>query len=128
MSERDDGGPTDLEIVRACAEAMDLNTREVSMNQPQHTIRIMHKIGPSDAYWPLTNDEQMVALIRKHGLCLWGGDYSASEWKWHAETQIYADEKGPTLAHGDTANRAVCMCVYLMHTDATLAERVKPLT
>lgn len=57
---------TELEAVRACVIAMDLSFHEVSLNAPEHTIRLEGGI----AYWPITNDRQMVGLIKKFGLSL----------------------------------------------------------
>lgn len=62
MSERGD-----LEIVRACAEAMGLDVVEVPNNAPEHTIRFRYTPASNlRDYWPITDDEQAMALGKAH--------------------------------------------------------------
>jgi hypothetical protein len=67
---------TELEQVRLCALAMNLPFREVSHNEPQHTIRIMHIPGDpvfvssNDSFWPFTNDLQMIVIAKRFMLHL----------------------------------------------------------
>lgn len=61
---------TDLEMVRLCAEAMGLMIREVSLNAPEHTLRIEGVFGSSSYgdYWPLTNRAQCFELVERFHL------------------------------------------------------------
>lgn len=104
---------TDLEMVRLCAEAVDIGCFEVSKNAPEHTIRLN---GTQRNYWPLKNDEQAMALVKR--LCLrveftnhriWLDDYNPLHWLvcWaeHPEHHIYAID-----ARNIDLNRAICEC------------------
>lgn len=97
---------TDLEMVKRCAEKMGLDFYEVERNEPEHTIRLF---GPalSNAYWPLHDDAQCMALAKKFAL---GMDYNRLINQWHvigcnADTVIKAQAANVNL------NRAIVECV-----------------
>ena len=94
---------TDLELTKLCAEAMGIDPEDVCRQE-----------WSSRRYDPLHDDAQAMALVKKFGLALWGNDGTASEWKWHAEEQIFPDHRPPIIGHGQTANRAICGCVAKM--------------
>ena len=95
---------TDLEITKACAEAMEF---EVILHRKRYFTTALVP------YEPLHDATESMALLRKHGLALWGSDHAAGEWKWHAEPQSPFIEKHP-IGHGDSPNRAICECVAKM--------------
>ena len=111
---------TDLEMTKLCAEAVGLNAmivgEEVKLTLPP--LR-----GYVHTYDPLHDDTQAMALLRKFTLAVWGADYAAGEWKWHAESQV-PDESPHELGHGDTPNRAIVECVARMQ-DATVGTNRK---
>lgn len=99
---------TDLEITRACAEAMELEVRHVSDNEPQHTIRVIRTGAP---YFPLTNDAQAMALVKRIGLtCMW------SRGGWEVSFSEANSEFCKSHAMHMDLNRAICLCVAQMQT------------
>lgn len=90
---------TDLEMVRKCAEAIDLGCYEVRGNNPEHTIRLN---GSSQNYWPLTNDVQAMDLVKKLRLHIHADPLT---W-WVMEPKAMLDSGD----HKDL-NRAIVECV-----------------
>lgn len=52
---------SDIELVKTCAEAMRIALYVVSQNAPHHTLRTANH----ENYWPLTNDAQAMALVKR---------------------------------------------------------------
>ncbi|EKD89732.1 MAG: hypothetical protein ACD_33C00002G0024 [uncultured bacterium] len=71
---------TELDKVRLCAQAMEYDFYEVSLNDPRHTLRIKYKVGDklfnynNDSYWPFTYDIQALALAKHFKLIV---DYTS---------------------------------------------------
>ena len=108
---------TDLEITKLCAEAAILQRDQPIESHGQLFLcyhPIDERVPRYHLYDPLHDDAQAMALVKKFGLALWGNDGTASEWKWHAEEQIFPDHRPPIIGHGQTANRAICGCVAKM--------------
>lgn len=84
---------TDLEMVRLCAEAMGLMIREVSLNAPEHTLRIEGVFGSSSYgdYWPLTNRAQCFELVERFHVHIGdvaGGPLDGKWWACLPRTEI----------------------------------------
>ena len=56
---------TEVEMVELCAEAMGYEYVVVSNNTPQHTIRRRFKVGVNESYYPLTDDADAMALVKR---------------------------------------------------------------
>jgi hypothetical protein len=84
---------TDLEIIKKCAEKMGLLV----------TSECNRGVYTNDVYYnPLTNDAQLMALIKAHRKHFdWGGDLRDIFVRW-AEGKI------------ENLNRAVCGCIARM--------------
>lgn len=103
---------TDLEIVRACAMAADLSCYEVSDNEPRHSIRLSGSHSPENEYWPLENDAQAMALVKKFKLNIssWGtGLFTV--WDQRGFNERYESN------HYNDLNRAICECVSKMQKE-----------
>lgn len=101
---------TDLEITRLCAQAMGIALREVSHNEPQHTLRIVGTFGTSyGAYWPLLDDAQVMALVKRLKLQVIPSlTYGLDGW-WVTD--------GHNKYRNDNLNRAICLCVASMEQE-----------
>jgi len=98
---------TDTDIVAACAKAMDMDFI-VSfaghvMTRPRSSL-----LSYSQYYWPLSNDNEAVALVKAFGINQW----------WGGEKIGWRMMGGPSGDEGDSWdfdwNRAVCKCVAKM--------------
>lgn len=65
VTARGEGELSELDMVRICARAMNLDVREVSQNEPQHTVRM---VSHGNSYWPITRPEQAWALANRFPL------------------------------------------------------------
>ncbi len=83
---------TDLEITKLCAEAMGV------------TPSLVHADGQIK-YWPLTEDAQAMALVKKFGVAVYRGD---SGWWWADIINLVMRVSNADL------NRAICLCVANM--------------
>lgn len=110
---------TDLEITRLCAEAMGIHLSHALAEECLGASWAFKKWPDPDdnggiyIYDPLHDDAQAMALVKKFGLSVWGGDYVAGSWKWHAEPGLQGDDV-QFIGHGETANIAICECVAKM--------------
>lgn len=96
---------TDLEMTKLCAEAMGL------MSLPEYAVMPNGHIfnrATSTHYWPLTDDEQAMALVKRFHphVCWITGDY------W--EVQNSDMNAACAIAHNPDLNRAVVECVAQM--------------
>mgnify|MGYP001580823636 CR=1 FL=1 len=104
---------TDLEITKLCAEAMgytDITEIEFP-NDPKRYVAALDSHGRGLLFNPFEDDAQVMGMVKRFGLALWGNDHGTQAWKWHAEEQLFPDDQRPAIGHGETANRAVCECV-----------------
>lgn len=103
---------SDLEIVRLCAEAMDLGCYEVSANKPEHTIRINGSVT-SNHYWPLTDDAQAMALI---SLLSCNGEliFTGTQVMFNSDSCGIEDIYEAVTEHD--RRRAICECVAKMQS------------
>lgn len=101
---------TDLEITKLCADAMGQLVFEVSQNRPEHTLRIINDRGirTSVNYWPLKDDAQAMALVKRFNLRL-DKDRSLVE-KW----AVYSKRDYSDAMFNADLNRAICECVANM--------------
>ncbi len=93
-------------MVKACAEAMGYTLDEFSqgwrvrLNGEVHALIPAPGTKPSIAlYWPLTNDAQTMALVKRLEItCIW----DQTHWMTRCETE---------RAHDPDLNRAIVECV-----------------
>lgn len=103
---------TDLEITRACAEAMGYEEYKPNPHWTDEDRKEFHinDGGLPMAYHPLTNDAEAMSLVKKFRLRLlpqFNGTWVADEGDQSmAVPYIYG--------RGDTPNRAICQCVARM--------------
>lgn len=93
---------TDLEIVKACARAM-----EIDVFVDVYGQLCMEKVfrhGENEIYWPLTNDAQCFALVKRFGLSWLQKDGACFVWD-----DPNKEYKGKSTSHD--LNRAICECV-----------------
>jgi hypothetical protein len=108
---------TDLEITRACAEAMGYEAKEWSIFTPSNTIaaRLPHS-SRWDEYNPLHDDAQAMALVKRFGLVCDpqhdGQDFAADP-GWEVSHPSTGDE----LFISPDLNRAICEAVAKMHRE-----------
>ena len=99
---------SDLEITRACAEAMGYT--EIS----DHWGRVPAFTRESGVYNPLSDDAQAMALVKrfKADVC-WARRSPGADGQWFVDIGDTTSDghctKGPDL------NRAICLCVAQMH-------------
>lgn len=93
---------TELEAARLCAKAMEVRLVDVSLNKPEHTLRLYGSISKS--YWPFTDDLQTMDLIKKFNL-----DLMKTEGKWRVLYQFMG--RDVSEATDDNLNNAVVNCV-----------------
>lgn len=95
---------TDLEMTKLCAEAMGYS--EVHKKGDAVYSKAFGERVPG-IYWPIEDDAQAMALVRKYRLCLepvgYRGGYRCAFVPWGN-----ADERGSTI------NRAIVKCVAKM--------------
>ena len=103
---------TDLEITRLCAEAMKMRLNWAD-DQDDHPGSYWDHDGSYRTYWPLYNDAQAMALVKKlQMLVRWDGGvhgWTAGCW--------YEGSKGQAIWTDWTAqdlNSAICECVAKM--------------
>jgi len=84
---------TDLEITKACAEAMGYKLDDT----PQHHVRAYIGMAVQD-YWPLTDDAQAMALVKKFAKAI--VRRKEGDWSINLNGARNAD-----------LNRAICECV-----------------
>lgn len=85
----------DLELTRLCAEAMGI---------PLSFVKVK-KRADDMAYWPLTDDEQAMALVKKMDLSINRGGQATHEAWWGVKTV------GIRQVVNKDLNRAICECV-----------------
>ena len=109
---------TDLEITRACAEAMSLNA---VVDERVRSSRRVFIFDVADSVWedssyhtlyePLRNDAQAMALVKKFKLNVGIGSADhARLWSAHWIPQ----EGKRCVAHSSNLNRAICECIAKM--------------
>ena len=106
---------TDLEITKLCAEAMGIAIREVSQNKPEATLRI----GGVN-YWPLKNDVQVMAMVKKFNINLTCPFFEKSAYpvSWHAAMFVPMYEpQSQYFSINYDLNRAICECVANMQKE-----------
>ena len=103
MSERESEAMDDLEMVRACAEAMGLREAVMACDMCASAGGLSVSTG-APKYWPLTDDAQAMALVKRFGLSF--GRYTNGEWGAWAGTSLATREAD--------LNRAIVRCVSVM--------------
>ena len=98
---------TDLEITKACAEAMGLAVEQRSSDFAGGNY---WALGSGEEYDPLHDDAQAMALVKIFGLHIYTvmGDRPYS---WVVHTACGPTESG---RQSENLNRAICECVALM--------------
>ena len=109
---------TDLEITRLCAQAMGYmydHEREGGPSNPASVFITGRPSGSGYTYYPLDNDGQALALVKKHNLQLLrvGGGWVC-----------LPEGKREGVGRHDL-NRAICECVAVMH-HASISNRGQP--
>ena len=111
---------TDLEITKACAEAMGWRKHAVS-DDVLYNASLTNSM-PKKEFDPLHDDAQAMALVKKFGLdidspppCELIGEnlYTAKYWRGWGMEEITESSKD--------LNRAICECVYKLHTAKRVA-------
>ena len=105
---------TDLEITKACAEAMGLKTSKYLCRNKKRRLetrlslpRRSHKGGMTTSrYNPLHDDAQAMALVKKFGLHT---GFQSFDNLWGCLAQ-----DGITKTYNTDLNRAICECVAKM--------------
>lgn len=92
---------SDIELVKACAEAMGIALYVASQNAPQHTLRTCNH----ENYWPLTNDAQAMALVKKFRIEI---AWNPVGWAVNTYSELDMPE---SYASDDDLNRSICECV-----------------
>lgn len=98
----------DIEMVKLCAAAMGLEVREVTMNAPEHTIRLMRPSGID--YWPFKNDEQAMALVKRFRLDISALFSEDKDDAWMVRGTVSGWERTQDVS----LNRAIVACVAKM--------------
>ena len=101
-------GMTDLEITRACAEAMGytaITQREESKKLDLSAAVVVAEL--TTIYRPLHDDAQCFALVKRFRLEV----YCEPE---HDNLWLCNEHHGEASMHADL-NRAICLCVSKMH-------------
>ena len=106
---------TDLEITRLCAEAM-----EWGYELDEHG-GYYDSEGSSRSYWPLFDDAQAMALVKK--LELGVSPMAAKVLGW--EAICWKENKAEHRVVHESLNRAICECVANMQS-ATVDRSAKP--
>ena len=99
----------DLEITRACAEAMGIALTELDGLFTYPHPKMAKTITPTFrvTYDPLHDDAQAMALVKKFEI-MWSS-------AWSAYTFLNCDEDGtPEYSYSDNLNRAICECAAKM--------------
>ena len=98
---------TDLEITKACAEAMELDI-SCSRWKEDALVILFDSFSPYEyyTYAPLTNDAQAMALVKKFGLHT---GFQSFDNLWGCLAQ-----DGITKTYNTDLNRAICECVAKM--------------
>jgi hypothetical protein len=100
---------TDLELTKACAEAMDIKIHLVAepefhfANCPYYEIPTLSE-APNPIYDPLHDDVQAMALVKKFRLAITPPD-DVVEWC------VFDVNDDDTQTPGDDLNRAIVECV-----------------
>ena len=96
---------TDLEIMRLCAEAMDIPADIFEDRGGVLWIGIIDKRNPGNGgeYCPLTNDAQAMALLKKFIRVIVRANHGKGDWQLNLNGAANAD-----------LNRAICECVAQM--------------
>jgi hypothetical protein len=100
---------SELDQVRLCAKAMGCEVWEASQNKPCHTIRFLHPVNADDQYWPITNDAQAMALVKRFMLKIDAFTGTAEiSWDGNVKFKTYSDL---------SLNHAIVECVALMQSE-----------
>jgi hypothetical protein len=101
---------TDLEMTRLSAEAMGLplmphmdGDERCFLQDPAN----QHSYYPVRVYWPLENDAQAMALVKKFSLCVDKVDGKWGAWERKTDSDGFSDE----------LNRAIVECVAKMQAE-----------
>jgi hypothetical protein len=105
MSERESEAMDDLEMVRACAEAMGLREAVMACDMCASAGGLSVSTG-APKYWPLTDDAQAMALVKRFDLEI--RRPPSDEW-WVMGNGLY----GASVDDADL-NRAIVRCVSVM--------------
>ena len=112
---------TDLEITKACAEAMGMTHEwdskavwlKVESFSPGYEAQFTHKRGGFFSwikrYDPLRDDAQAMALVKKFGV--WLGEMEDGTWVVSFKEDVIGG--GDDVENADL-NRAICLCVARM--------------
>ena len=92
---------TDLEITKLCAKAMDY----VTMPCGEWIVAEIPGIVFPQFYWPLNDDAQAMALVKRFELCIQPPELDGSG-RWHVWSLI--DKRA---SRDKDINRAICECV-----------------
>ena len=95
----------DLEITKLCAEAMGYTVYHADCE----TIHC----NETGCYYPLQNDEQAMALIKKFKLSV-GEPFADGENKWLVNKSTKRYPGGDFNVFSSDLNRAICECVAKM--------------
>ena len=99
---------SDLEITRACAEAMGYVIDENTSASFSYTaIWVKRPDAPPGIYYPLVDDAQAMALVKNKYLSI---DLGSDAWFVRAPYDALINENNRVAAHSDL-NRAICECV-----------------
>lgn len=102
---------TDLEITKACAEAMGFN---YGVGYRSFNMKTMEPVGPeqilvgSETYDPLHDDAQAMALVKKFQLWIGG---------WAFNGTVSCSQGGEFVSSANSLNRAICECVANMQKE-----------
>ena len=96
---------TDLEIIRLCAEAINLGA-EIDENGCYYDSE-----GSYRGYWPLTKDEQAMALVKRLGLQINATLVNPFLWCVNDVNENFS-------AESENLNRAICECVAKMQANS----------
>ena len=102
----------DIEITRLCAEAMGYDEYSEHIDaEGRWEIYLERDAGiGTRIYWPLNDDAQAMALVKKFGLHL--GREDIGDWI----VEMFSWKRGlwMEVAHSKNLNRAICECVAKM--------------
>jgi len=92
---------TDLEMIKKCAEKMGVGVWSADGNEDRHYWRILNsRSGGNQPYYPLENDAQAMALVKKFNLHIG---------RWNTGWACELD--GKWVSAQDDLNRAIVECV-----------------
>jgi len=98
---------TDLELTKACAEAMGytVNTNRIS-RAVANTLGVW--TNEHGHYYPLFSDVQAMAMVKKFRLCI---HYEDGLDMWCSDGTVAANNLQEPVVYNADLNRAICECV-----------------